>query len=169
MELDEWLKKVTRELESKTGRKDIEVTGGPYRGYDVKVSKGTDGHPIVDLYSPIRLDAREKNALDYAVSMLKDWDATIAGYEAEEKIVKPIFDRIQREFTDVELSYSVGDFESHQVWVEKKEGKLKGGFDLWPAIKEKDITRLINYIREYRQSVLDGATLAGNNYWGETK
>jgi hypothetical protein len=169
-ELEEWLKRLRQELEQRTGRKNIEVTGGPYRGYDVKVSKGKDGHPIVDFYSPIRLDAREGNALNYAVSMLKDWDATVAGYEAEERIVKPIFDRIQGEFPDIELSYSVGDFETHKVWVgEKEKGKLTGSFDLWPAMKEKDIARLINYIKEDREKVLAGTSMAGCDYWGEAE
>lgn len=172
-ELEEWRRSVRRELERRSGRQDIEVTGGPWRSYDVRVNEAPDGHPIVDLYSPIRRDThRMRQALDYAVSLIENWEATRAEHEAEMRIVKPIFERLQAMFPDVEMRYTVGYFDVHKVAVQRdpETGKLRASFDLWPAMKEKDIQRLADYIREHMENLRTrGGIMSGCDYWGEAE
>jgi hypothetical protein len=66
----EWLKQVKQRIEKETG-KQVEVTGGPYRGYDVQVDLSAE-IPKVDFYSPIRMDSREADAIDYAICCIKE-------------------------------------------------------------------------------------------------
>lgn len=170
MELDEWLESLRRYLRERTGRTDIEVTGGPYRGYDVEVNLAADGHPHVDFYSPIRLDQREAAALRYAVSMIRDWDATVAGRKKDERLCQVHFDKIKALFPSLELSFEVGDFESHSVYCRKQYGKISCSFDLWPNMHYGDIDRLANYIRKALEKVKDcgegkDGCGAGANYW----
>ncbi len=148
MEVDVWLDKIRGLLKERTGRDDIEVTGGPYRGYDVKIDKAEDGHPIVDLYSPIRYDGREQEAIDYAVELIKDWDATTASQDDEATYVKPVFERIQEMFPEYDMNYVVMDREKHYVQAQQHEKELIVHFDLWPAITEQGIAKIASYIRE---------------------
>jgi hypothetical protein len=167
MDYEQWLGELKRTLEKRTGRSDMEVTGGPYRGYDVRVShKGC--HPLVDFYSAMRWDpARVRAALDYAVSMVKDWEATLAAREKEMQVVRPHFELLQTMFPDLELHYTVQYGETHFVRAEKERSKIIVSFDLWPAMKEKDIERLVEYIREYAAEMAKASdsALAGADYW----
>ena len=166
IELEEWLESIKLTLARQTGRSDIEVTAGPYRSYDVRVSH-KDCHPVVDFYSAMRWDPRRVNAaLSYAASMVRDWEATLAAYGKEMELVRPHFERLQRMFPGYELHYTVQYGETHFVRAERKEGKITISFDLWPAMKEADIWRLADYIREYAQKTTETATsMAGADYW----
>lgn len=160
----EWLVKMETLLKKRTGRSDIEVTGGPYRGYDVAVDQAKDGHPIVDFYSIIRLDGREREALDYAVSLIKDWDATTASQDDERLLVKPIFDRIQAMFPEYEVDYTVMDREHHYVQAERDENRIAVSFDLWPAITEQGIAKIADYIRDCVGRMSDHSFMTGLEY-----
>jgi len=167
IELEEWLEGMKQALVKRTGRSDISVTGGPHRGYDVKVWH-KDCHPLVDFYSAMRWDPRRINAaLNYAVSLIEDWEATLAEREREMAYVRPIFERIQRMFPEYEMHYTTRYGETHFVQAENKESKIIVSFDLWPAMKEKDIQRLIEFIREHVREV-SGLTrwgASGADYW----
>lgn len=170
-ELEAWLSSVKRELRRRTGRRDIEVSGGPYRGYDVRVSEAGDGHPIVDLYTPMRWDPhRVGEALDYAVSLLEDWEATRAEHQAEMRAVRPIFERLQALFPEMEMGYTVGYADTHQVIVERDPGteRFRATFDLWPAMREKDIQGVASRIRRAMDHLRrQGGTMMGTEYWVE--
>jgi hypothetical protein len=164
---EHWLEDLKHNLQKRTGRSDIEVTGGPYRAYDVRVSH-KDCHPLVDFYSAMRWDSgRVRAALDYAVSMVRDWEATLAAREREMQVVRPHFERLQVMFPGIELHYTVQYGETHFVRAEKKQGRIIVNFDLWPAMKEKDIERLAEYIKEYTEKMAEAANtaLAGADYW----
>lgn len=151
-DLDQWLRRLRREIERRTGRRDVEVTGGPYRGYDVRVSEAPDGHPIVDFYSPMRFDPRRvRQAVDYVVSLIENWEATKAEHQTEMRAVRPIFERLRGMFPDLEMEYTVGYGDMHQVNVERdpETGKIKASFDLWPGMKEKDIWKVAGYIKRF--------------------
>jgi hypothetical protein len=165
MELEEWLEGMKLTLARQTGRNDIEVTAGPYRSYDVKVShRGC--HPVVDFYSAMRWDRGRVNAaLRYAVSMARDWEATLAAREREIELVRPHFERLKEMFPGYELHYSVQYGETHFVRAERKWGKTVVSFDLWPAMKEADIQRLSDYIKEYADKVIESGGMAGADYW----
>jgi len=166
MELEEWLETMKVALAKKTGRNDIEVTAGPYRSYDVKVSH-RDCHPVVDFYSAMRWDPKRVGAaLDYAVSMVRDWDATLTAREREMELVRPHFERLRKMFPNYELHYTVQYAETHFLRVEKEQGKTIVSFDLWPAMKETDIQRLADYIGEYARKVAKTTSgMAGADYW----
>jgi hypothetical protein len=165
MELEEWLESMKLALAKKTGRNDIEVTAGPYRSYDVKVSH-RDCHPVVDFYSAMRWDPKRVGAaLNYAVSMVRDWEATLTAHEREMELVRPHFERLQEMFPNYELHYTVQYAETHFVRVEEERGKTIVSFDLWPAIKEADIHRLADYITEYAGKVAESGGMAGADYW----
>ena len=167
MDYENWLGDLKHVLEKRTGRHDIEVTGGPYRGYDVRVSH-KDCHPLVDFYSAMRWDSRRvRAALDYAISMVRDWEATLASREKEMQIVRPNFERLQAMFPGLELHYTVQYGETHFVRAEKEQGRITVNFDLWPAMKEKDIERLAEYIKEYADKMAKAtdSALAGADYW----
>ena len=166
IDYEPWLGDLKRTLLTRTGRADIEVTAGPYRSYDVKVSH-KDCHPLVDFYSAMRWDSRRvRAALDYAVSMVKDWEATLTAREKEMQVVRPHFERLQAMFPDLELHYTVQYGETHFVRAEKKQGKTIVSFDLWPAMRDGDIQRLADHIREYAQMVAKTTTsMAGADYW----
>lgn len=165
MELEEWLESMKLVLARQTGRNDIEVTAGPYRSYDVRVSH-KDCHPVVDFYSAMRWDPKRVNAaLSYAVSMVRDWEATLAAHEKEMEVVRPHFGRLQKMFPDYELRYTVQYAETHFVRVEREQGKAIVSFDLWPAMKEGDIQRLADYIKEYTHKVAESGGMAGADYW----
>ena len=167
MEYQEWLEGMKQALVRRTGRTDIEVTGGPYRGYDVRVSH-EDCHPLVDFYSAMRWEPGRVNAaLDYAVSLIEDFEATLAEHEKEMEYVRPHFERLEKMFPDYELQYTVRYAEMHFVRAENKEGKIIVSFDLWPAMKEADIQRLADYIRKHTLEV-SGTTewgVSGADYW----
>ena len=166
MELEEWLESMKLVLTRRTGRSDIEVTAGPYRSYDVRVSH-KDCHPLVDFYSAMRWDTKRVNAaLSYAVSMVRDWEATLAAHDKEMEVVRPHFERLQKIFPDYELRYTVQYGETHFVRVERERGKSIASFDLWPAMKEGDIQRLADYITEYARKVAKTTSgMAGADYW----
>jgi len=167
MELEEWLESIKRMLTRRTGRKDIEVTAGPYRSYDVRISH-KECRPLVDFYSAMRLDPGRVNAaLDYAASMIKDWEATLAARDKEMKFVRPYFERLQAMLPGYELHYTVEYGETHFVRVQKEKDKIVVSFDLWPAIKDEDIQRLADYIKKYAGEVAKarGATMCGADYW----
>ncbi len=167
MELEEWLESIKRYLRKETGRSDIEITAGPYRSYDVRVSH-KECHPLADFYSAMRWDPRRvRAALDYATSMIRDWEATLTAYEKEMEYVKPIFRHIQGMFPEYELHYTVQYGETHFVRVEKERDKIIVSFDLWPAMKEKDVQRLADYIRKHTDEVskAHGALMSGADYW----
>jgi len=164
-DIDEWVAEVKAYLEKKTGRKDIEVTAGPYRSYDVNISRGTDGHPIVDFYSVIRRDARQGPAIAYALEMLQNWEANVALIEKARKDSVPFFEKLQAQFPDIELRYTVIDSEFHYVRVSKKEAKLVASFDLWPKMTDADVERIAGYIREHLAKVKAKAvTMSGVDY-----
>jgi hypothetical protein len=160
------VRSLERELARRTGRTDIEVTAGPYRSYDVTVSKvEKDHHPHVDFYSAMRWDpARVKAAVDYAVEMLQNWEAQNVIHEKAIKDSERFFETLKAKFPDMELDYSVIDSEYHHVYVKKEKDRLIATFDLWPNMTEADVEKLANYIREARQKVEQGATLAGFDY-----
>jgi len=167
MQLEEWLESIKRYLRRETGRSDIEVTAGPYRSYDVRVSH-KECHPLVDFYSAIRLDPGRVNAaLDYAVSMIKDWEATLAARDKEMELVLPHFERLQAMFPGYELHHTVEYGETHFIRVQKEKEKIIVSFDLWPAMKEQDIQRLADYIRKYADEVSEahGTAMCGADYW----
>jgi len=59
-------------------------SGGPYRGQDVSVEYNVDKKELkVDFYSPIRFDGREKDAVNYAIGLLKEGCITRAHLEKE--------------------------------------------------------------------------------------
>jgi len=160
-----WLDEMREALAKRTGRKDIEVTGGSYRGYDVRVSH-KDCHPAVDFYTAMRRDPERVNAaLDYAVSLVKDWEATLAAREKEMEYVLPRFKQLQAMFPNFELRYTVSYADTHFVRAQKEERKTLVSFDLWPAMKEKDIQRLADYISKYARSVAESGGIAGADYW----
>jgi len=167
MNYEHWLADLKRSLEEKTGRRDVEVTGGPYRSYDVRVSH-KDCHPLVDFYSAMRWDSRRvEAALDYAVAMVKDWEATLAAREKEMRVVRPHFERLQSMFSGLELHYTVQYGETHFIRAEREQGRIMVNFDLWPAMKGKDIQRLSDYIKEYAEKLSEPSetTMAGADYW----
>lgn len=173
-DLDQWLQDMKRAIQRRTGRRDVEVSGGPYRGHDVRVSEAPDGHPIVDFYSPMRFDARRlRQAVDYAVSLIENWEATLAEHQAEMRAVRPIFQRLQEMFPDLDLDYTVGYGDTHFVVGERDRevGKVKVSFDLWPGMKERDIQRLARNIRGRadRVTVPGAAGMAGMQYMGEAE
>jgi len=149
IDYEEWLGDLKHTLAKRTGRDDIEVTSGPYRSYDVRVSH-KECHPLVDFYSAMRWDSGRVNAaLGYAASMIKDWEATLAACGKEMEFVRPHFERLKVMFPGYELHYTVEYGETHFVRVQKEKDKIVVSFDLWPAMNEKDIQRLADYIREY--------------------
>ncbi len=167
MGYEHWLGDLKHTLEIRTGHCDIEVTGGPYRSYDVRVSH-KDCHPAVDFYSAMRWDSRRvRTALDYAVSMVRDWEATLAAREKEMQVVRPHFERLKAMFPLLELHYTVQYGETHFVRAEKTQGKIMVSFDVWPSMKEKDIERLANYINEYADKIANAGetAMAGADYW----
>jgi len=166
-ELEEWKKSLERELARRTGRKDIEVTVGPWRPYDVSVSKAKDHHPIVDFYSPIRWDpVKVDKALKYAIDMLTNWEAINVLHEKAMRDSKPIFERIKAEFPDVKMDYIVLDAETHRVHVKKENDEIIVAFDLWPTMTEAQIEALKSKIREHVAKVREeGAAFSGEDYW----
>jgi hypothetical protein len=167
-ELEEWLEEMKKVLVKRTGRSDIEVTGGPYRGYDVKVSHAADCHPVVDLYTPMRYDPlRVGAALDYAVRLIEDWEATLAAQEKDMRIVQPHFERLKAMFPNLELRYTVRYGETHFVQARREKDKISVSFDLWPAMKEVDIKRLAEYIEDFvpELSKPGGPSVIGTEYW----
>jgi hypothetical protein len=170
MEMDEFKKSLERELAERTGRQDIEVTVGPYRSHDVSVSEASDHHPIADFYSAMRWDNyRVRQAVDYAVELIKNWEFVTAEAEAEKKAVKPIFERIRQQFPEAELEYVTGERATHFVQVEKKEGKKPiVTFDLWFGMDEGDIEKLEDEIRMLLDRLGDREMTwgtMGTEYW----
>jgi len=165
-ELEEWAELLKKRLERRTGRKDIEVTIGPWRAYDVKVSAGSDNHPIVDFYSPIRYDrSRLTPAMDYAVDMIQNWEANKVLHEKAKRDSERFYHMLKARFPDMELDYGVIDSETHFVRVKKEEGKLIASFDLWPKMTDADVERIADYIRERSRRVLEeGVSVAGIDY-----
>jgi hypothetical protein len=66
--LETFRKSLEQELIRRTGRKDIEVTAGPWRDHDVHIAIAADGHPHVDFYSTMRWDdSRIDTKEDYII------------------------------------------------------------------------------------------------------
>lgn len=143
-ELEAFKRDLQTNLAKNTGRTDIEVTVGPWRSYDVEVSEAADGHPIVDFYSAMRWDLRRvAQAKNYAIDLIKNWEFVKAEAEAERKVVKPIFERIEAQFPQAELGYTTAERETHFVSAERREGKKPlVSFDLWFGMSENNIKRL---------------------------
>ena len=159
---DEWLSSVKKVLEARTGRKDIEVTAGPYRSYNVLVSEAKDGHPIVDFYSVIRIDpGREGPAIAYAVQMLQNWEAETVIHDKAVKDSERFYQMLKSKFPDMELDYSVVDAEYHYVRVHVDEGKFMASFDVWPNMTEADVERIAGYVREYRNQLVESKIKSG--------
>ena len=137
-------KSLEQELARRTGRTDIEVTMGPYRGHDVSVSEAPDHHPIVDFYIAMSWDAnRVAQAVNYAVDLIKNWEFVRAEAEAEKKVMRPVFERIQTQFPEAELAYVTREAETHFVAAERREAlKPLVRFDLWFGMTEDNIERL---------------------------
>lgn len=163
-EVDQWLKRLGQVLKGQTGRGDIEVTGGPYRGYDVRVEQAEDGHPIVDFYSPIRYDGREQDAIEYAVSLLKGWDSARASIAAERVILQPIADRIQVIFPEYEINFATGDYQEHFVQLERSDDKVIASFDLWPALNEAGIQHIVDSIKQCADRMTEKSLVVGIHY-----
>jgi len=167
IEFTEWARQLHEELEKRTGRKDIALTVSLYRTYDVLVSSaGDDKHPLVDFYADIQTDPhRVGNALDYAAEMIQNWEATKVLHDKAKEDCLPFYERLQWEFPDLELVYTVLEFHKHFVQVEKVDGKTVASFDLWPNMTGSDIERLISYIRDFEATLhREDATFAGATY-----
>jgi len=167
-DLEEWLEEMKSVLVKRTGRNDIEITGGPYRGYDVKVSHAVDCHPVVDLYTPMRYDPlRVEAALDYAVRLIEDWEATLAAQEKDMRIVQPHFERLKAMFPDLGLRYTVRYGETHFVQAKREKDKTAISFDLWPAMKGSDIERIADYVKDFVRELSQpgGPSMIGTEYW----
>lgn len=167
-DLEEWRKSLEQEIAGRTGRKDIEVTAGPWRSYDVIVSKSEkDHHPIVDFYSAMRWDpSRVKPAVEYAVETLTNWEAQNVVHDKAVKDSECFFTMLKARFPDMEMDYYVLDSDFHHVHVQriKETGKLFAGFDLWPNMTDADVERIAGYIQQSRERMEKGATMAGFDY-----
>lgn len=161
-----WASQLKEELEKRTGRKDIDVTVSPYCSYDSLISAAADGHPIIDFYSQIQGDPqRLANALDYAVSMIENWEATTVLHEKAKKDCLPFYERLQREFPHLKLLYQVFDFDTHYLRLEKVDDKMVASFDLWPKMTDSDIERIASYIKDFEATLhRENATWAGITY-----
>jgi len=162
-----WASQLKEALEKQTGRSDIEVTVTPYRRYDSLVSASkADKHPIVDFYSEIQGDpARVKVAFDYAAEMIQNWEATHVWHEKAKKDCLPFFESLKEEFPHLKLVYTVFEYVSHFVHVEKLEDQIGASFDLWPMMTESDIKRVSSYIRDFEDTLKrENATVAGATY-----
>jgi len=168
-ELEAWKRALEQELARRTGRQDIEISVGPYRSHDVKVSEAPNHHPIVDFYSAMRWDGhRVTQAVDYAVDLIKNWEFVRAEAEAEKKAMRPVFERIQRQFPRAELQYVTVERETHFISVERREGeKPLVHFDLWFGMKEDDIRRIKEKeIPELLDKLeKEKASMVGIDYW----
>lgn len=157
-------------LAKNTGRTDIEVTVGPRRSHDVKISEAPDGHPIVDFYSAMMWDLRRVvQAKNYAIDLIKNWGFVKAEAEAEKKSLKPTFEYIQGQFPQAELKYTTTERETHSVSVERREGrKPLVFFDLWFGMKPADINRLKEELIPEQLKRLEEEprpSMAGTEYW----
>ena len=162
-----WADQLKEELEKQTGRKDIEVTVSPYRTYDTLVSCAADKHPIVDFYSDIQGDAaRVKKAVDYAVEMLQNWEATQVWHDKAKQDCLPFFESLKEQFPHLVLVFSVIEFNSHAVRIQKEEDKTVASFDLWPNMSQGDVARIASYIKEFEDTLQrENATVAGVTYY----
>ena len=163
---DVWANQLKEELEKRTGRKDIEVTVSPYRRYDSLISCAVDKHPIVDFYSDIQGDPpRVKKALDYAFEMLENWEVTQIQHNKAKEDCLPFYEKLVHMFPHLRLVYTVFEFESHFLQVEKVDGKIAASFDLWPKMTESDVKRIAFYIRDFEATLQrEKATSAGVTY-----
>jgi hypothetical protein len=112
---------------------------------------------------------RVRQAVDYAVELIKNWEFVTAEAEAEKKAVKPIFERIRQQFPEAELEYVTGERATHFVKVKKKEGKKPiVTFDLWFGMDEGDIEKLEDEIRMLLDRLGDREMTwgtMGTEYW----
>lgn len=169
-ELEAWKQSLEQELARRTGRKDIEVTVGPYRSYDIRVKEAPDHHPIADFYGAMRWDPhRVTQAVNYAVDLIKNWEFVCAEAEAEKKSLKPTFEYIQRQFPQADLSYNTTENATHFVSAERREKeKPLVSFDLWFGMKPDDISRIKEELIPEQLKRLEEEprpTRAGAEYW----
>jgi hypothetical protein len=167
-DLEEWRKALEELLTRKTGRKDIEVTAGPYRNYDVHVSKAKrDHHPIIDFHSAMRWDpVRVRNAVDYATRMCTNWEAQNVIHGKAFKDSERFFAMLKARFPDLEMDYAVIDSERHYVHVNKvkETGKLFASFDLWPTMTDAEVEKIASFIQILRGDIEKRAGMAGFDY-----
>lgn len=166
-EVTEWASQLKGELEKRTGRNDIEVTVSPYCSYDALVSRAADKHPIVDFYLGIQgVPQRVASALDYSAEMLQNWEVTQVLHDKAKRDCLPFYERLADLFPDIELNYTVFDFDKHFVRVEKVADKITASFDLWPAMTEPDIERIAFYIKDQEATLhRENITLVGVTYF----
>lgn len=94
-EVNAWLKQVKETIEKATA-KEVEITGGPYRGYDVEVDLSGET-PKLDFYSPVRRFAdREADAIDYAICCIKE-DKILSDEEHLNMLTDRIYHGIYRQ------------------------------------------------------------------------
>jgi len=78
-DMDEFLDYIKRRIETGTG-KEIEITGGGYRGYDIQLQLTDETgkfleKPRVDVYTPMRVHGwdspRVRDAIEWAIQCIK--------------------------------------------------------------------------------------------------
>lgn len=77
-EIKEFAKKMMEKLKKETKMRNIRVTAGPYRPYDVKVTFNENNQQYeVDFYSPIRVTdpQRLEAAYHYAIGWIEGYEA----------------------------------------------------------------------------------------------
>ena len=164
-----WAAQLKEELEKQTGRTDIEVTVSRYSSYDALVSCAADRHPVVNLLSQIQGDpSRLKVALDYAIPMLQNWEATQVLHDKAKTDCLPFYQKIVDEFPHLEVKHTVFEHHSHFIQLAKVDDKVVAYFDLWPTMTESDVERVIAYLKDFESTLKrEGITVAGATYfWG---
>ena len=136
-----------RELIRRTGRRDIEVSIGPYE-HDATIEPDLDdGHLIVSFYESLP-SRRFIIAFEYALDIITNWLFYEVERNAEIKALRPIFEQIQAKFTNIELEYFATSYDPSVVAERDEANRLKVGFDLWMGIKQKDIELIERRITE---------------------
>ncbi len=147
IEATEWADQLKKELEKRTGRKDIELTVSSFLNYKVTLVASPEGYPVVVFNTGVHDNSQElETALDYVTEMLQNWDVTKVIHKKAEEDCRPVFDRLKAAFPHMVLNYTIIDSGKHCIWVAKKEGKTFGYFDLWPTMSSDDVKRTITYI-----------------------
>lgn len=161
-----WAGQLKKELEKRTGRKDIEVKASPYYSYKAMVTPGTDGHPVVGFSTALQQNPKEvASTLDYVSEKLEIWEATKILHAKTEEDCRPFFNRLKAEFPHMALNYNIIDSGRHCLWIAKKDGEILGYFDLWPMMTEPDIERIASYIRDFEATLRrENATAAEITY-----
>ena len=167
LEVAEWAGQLKKELEKRSGRKDVEVGVYAVGSYKATIVAGANGHPVINVNSTIQQNPQElASTLDYLSEQLQNWELTKIIHKKAAEDCAPVLEKLKVEFPHIALNYNIIDSGKHSIWVAKEGDKTYGHFDLWSGMSSGDVKRIIVCIKELEDTLdREGCTYAEMTYW----